>query len=366
MTIKGCVVVAVFISAALDVSVAANPAAVDCAQSGEASADHYKLPNNLPMPDALGSSTTFSVAGGIDLRNPFFKDLGTNGRTCGSCHEINAGWTISAADTRRLFDVTRGTAPIFRTVDGSNSPDADVSTLGNRRAAYSMLLSRGTIRVGIGVPEGADFALTAVDDPYGFASAAQLSLFRRPLPATNLAFDSAVMWDGRITGDSLQAALGTQANGATLGHAQGATPLDETTQDAIVAFETGLFTTQFFDRGVGSLSVNGGHGDPEDLAGQTDRRRAMGPVRRVREQLRPELSGALSRTGALQYAASLGWKGHLPRVPLAVERREQRQGHVLQHRDLGRHAAGGGPAALHVHGDQHGQRRHSPRTLGAR
>ncbi len=267
MTIKGCVGVAIFISVCADAN-ATDTAAGDCGQRAEESADHHKLLNNLPMPDALGASTTFSVAGGIDLRNPFFEDLGTNGRTCGSCHQINQGWTISAADTRRLFDVTRGTAPIFRTVDGSNSPDADVSTLGNRRAAYSMLLSRGTIRVGIGVPEGADFALTAVDDPYGFASAAQLSLFRRPLPATNLAFDSVVMWDGRITGDSLQAALGTQANGATLGHAQGATPLDETTEDAIVAFETGLFTTQFFDRGVGSLSVDGGHGDAEDLAGQ--------------------------------------------------------------------------------------------------
>ena len=50
MTIKGCVVVAVFISSALDVSVAANPAAVDCIQRAEVSADHYELPNNLPMP----------------------------------------------------------------------------------------------------------------------------------------------------------------------------------------------------------------------------------------------------------------------------------------------------------------------------
>lgn len=39
--------------------------------------------------------------------------------------------------------------------------------------------------------------LVAVDDPYHFASAAERSLFRRPLPSTNLKFDSAVMWDGR-------------------------------------------------------------------------------------------------------------------------------------------------------------------------
>ena len=50
------------------------------------------------------------------------------------------------------------------------------------------------------MPAGADYELTAVDDPYGFASASQLSLFRRPLPATNLRFISIVMWDGRVTG----------------------------------------------------------------------------------------------------------------------------------------------------------------------
>jgi hypothetical protein len=131
-----------------------------------------------------------------------------------------------------------------------------------------VLLSRGTIRVGIGIPEGADFELTAVDDPYGFASAAQLSLFRRPLPATNLGFGSVVMWDGRTTGVTLQESLGTQANGATQGHAQRATPLDQATVDEIVAFETGLFTAQIVDHKVGRLDLEGAHGDAEDLAGQ--------------------------------------------------------------------------------------------------
>src|SRR5205814_1417377 len=60
-------------------------------------------------------------------------------------------------------------------------------------------LTKGLIRVGIGVPAAADFELVAVDDPYHFASAAELSLFRRPLPTTNLQFLSTVMWDGRET-----------------------------------------------------------------------------------------------------------------------------------------------------------------------
>ena len=285
MTIKCCLVLAIFISActgpedvdpaaeqplraALESSRPANSEAADTVASAAASQAHCRLPNNFPERDALGSSTTFSVAGSIDLHNAFFEDLGTNGRSCGSCHKLGAGWTISAADTRREFNATRGTAPIFRTVDGSNSPDADVSTLRARRSAFSMLLNRGTIRVGIGMPDGADFELSAVDDPYGFASAAQLSLFRRPLPATNLAFGSGVMWDGRVTGAGFQDALAIQANGATQGHAQRVTPLDQSTRDEIVAFETGLFTAQIFDREVGRLNADGGHGAAEDLASQ--------------------------------------------------------------------------------------------------
>ena len=43
------------------------------------------------------------------------------------------------------------------------------------------------------------FELAQVDDPYGYASATELSLFRRPLASTNLRFLSTVMWDGRET-----------------------------------------------------------------------------------------------------------------------------------------------------------------------
>ena len=75
-----------------------------------------------------------------------------------------------------------GLDPIFRTVDGSNSPKADVSTVKARREAFSMLLNKGVIRIGLPIPAGAEFSLVGVDDPYGYASASELSLFRRPLP----------------------------------------------------------------------------------------------------------------------------------------------------------------------------------------
>ena len=228
------------------------------------------MPNMLAFPNDAGSTRTFSVDGVIDLDNPFFQSLGTNGRACVSCHQPSDAWTVTPAHIQERFDASDGLDPIFRTNDGSNSPNADVSTLDARRAAFSMLLTKGLIRVGIGIPAGAEFELVGVDDPYGFASAAELSLFRRPLPSTNLRFLSAVMWDGRETfkGQTMQFNLSDQANAATQGHAAAAQPLTTEQRDAIVKFETGLYTAQSDDQIVGDLRVHGGDGGPTPLSAQ--------------------------------------------------------------------------------------------------
>ena len=242
------------------------------------------LPNMLPIPNATGVAATFSTEGRIGLRGPFFQSLGTNGRACVSCHQPQAGWTITPENVELRFDLTQGTDPIFRTNDGSNSPAADVSTVAARRAAYSMLLSKGVIRVGIGIPANAEFELVRVDDPYGHASAAELSLFRRPLPSTNLHFLSTLMWDGRetfkdpaskdcIAGTttcfaSMHFDLVDQSNAATTGHAQAAQPLSTEQREAIVAFEMTLFTAQIFDRDAGNLRARHAQGGPEHLSRQ--------------------------------------------------------------------------------------------------
>ncbi len=168
------------------------------------------------------------------------------------------------------FEATNGEDPIFRSNDGSNSPAADVSGEEARRSAYNMLLTKGLIRVGIGVPPGADFDLIAVDDPYGYASAAELSLFRRPLPTTNLPFLATVMWDGRETfaGQSIHFDLSDQANGATRGHAAAINPLTQGQREAIVKFESGLFTAQSTDTAAGVLTAQLGNGGPLSLSRQ--------------------------------------------------------------------------------------------------
>jgi hypothetical protein len=84
----------------------------------------------LDTPNRAGVLRTITLdGGGLDLSNPFFQSLGTNGRSCVSCHVPATAWTISPSEIQRRFDATRGLDPIFRTVDGSNSPNADVSTV---------------------------------------------------------------------------------------------------------------------------------------------------------------------------------------------------------------------------------------------
>jgi cytochrome c peroxidase len=227
-------------------------------------------PNLFGFDNPTGVQRTFTINGSIDFDNEFFQSLGTNGRSCGTCHQPADGWTIVPSHVQARFDATGGDEPLFRTNDGANAPNADVSTVDARRSAYSMLLTRGLIRVGIGVPANAEFELIDVDDPYGYASATELSLFRRPLPSTNLTLLSAVMWDGRETfsGHSIHFDLSDQANGATLGHAAAANPLTARQRDAIVKFETGLFTAQATDVAAGVLNAQRGNGGPVTLSRQ--------------------------------------------------------------------------------------------------
>jgi cytochrome c peroxidase len=246
-------------------SIALSVALFGAAQTAPASRNG---PNMFGFANPTGISRTYNVKGAIDFDNAFFQSLGANGRACVSCHQPADGWTISPSHVQARFEVTDGEDPIFRTNDGSNSPNADVSTVDARRTAYSMLLTKGLIRVGIGVPANAEFDLIDVDDPYGYATATELSLFRRPLPTTNLNFLATVMWDGRETfaDQSIHFDLSHQANSATIGHAAAVTSLTQDQRDAIVKFETGLFTAQAVDNAAGVLTAQRAIGGPVELS----------------------------------------------------------------------------------------------------
>ncbi len=210
--------------------------------------------------DAFGTMQVNSTTGNIDHNNPFFQNLGINGRTCNSCHKLDNAMGISVAKIQSIFSATSGLDPIFRINDGSNAPTGFYSRTGSltdRQNSFSMLVNHGVIRVGIGQPSSRDYTTVAIQDPYGFASTAEFSLFRRPLPSVNVAFNTLTMWDGRESeGRPVnREALKNQASDATTGHAQRATPLDDATRSAIADFQLRLFSAQSRSNIVGSLSA---------------------------------------------------------------------------------------------------------------
>ena len=200
--------------------------------------------------------------------NPFFQELGTNGRRCVSCHRPAQDWSVTPAELRDRFEHTGGLDPVFRSNDGSNCAGADVSTQAKRRRAFSLLLEKGLIRIALDVPAGAEFDIVEVDDPYRCGAAkTAASMYRRPLPAANVKFLSAVMWDGRESqpGQAIRDGLISQAVTAVTGHAQGAPPSPAQVH-AIVDFELGLFATQIIDRAAGTLAEDSARSGPDMLA----------------------------------------------------------------------------------------------------
>ena len=233
------------------------------------------------------SKTLFTNGAFFDRSNPFFKAIGTNGRACSSCHVAQDGWTITPRSIQLRFWLSGGRDPIFSAFDGTNTPDADLSSFVARYYASTMLLSKGLIRVGIGMPVNAEFTLASVEDPYGFATAAELSLFRRPLPTANLRFLTGVMWEGResmpLTGtlpvgmaalsdaanqSNLLTDLAHQANDATRGHARSDRDLTPDEAQSIVNFELSLIAAQEIDFNVGPLDNLGGAGGADALDAQ--------------------------------------------------------------------------------------------------
>src|SRR5262245_18286874 len=75
----------------------------------------------LTFENPTGRITTISVNGETtDPTNPFFQDLGVNGRSCSTCHRPEDAMTVSHTHLQERFAATAGADPIFRLNDGSN------------------------------------------------------------------------------------------------------------------------------------------------------------------------------------------------------------------------------------------------------
>lgn len=228
------------------------------------------LPNNLPFLNGAGTAATFSTAGFVDLDNPFHVPQGTNGRSCESCHLVQAGWSVRPVDVELKFWQTLGTDPIFNLLD-ADSPNADVSTVQARHAAYSML-RKGLFRRGGTVPATAEYEIIAFDDPLGAGgSLTRFEAFRRPLATANFHIASNVGWHDQNTNGSgdVHAGLVNQATGNITGGQQGAPPTAETVA-SIVTYEEGLRFAQLSLFGVGKLDSCGARGGPEHLSAQAE------------------------------------------------------------------------------------------------
>ena len=242
--------------------------------SGSAIADVY-LRNLFPFLDLTGFSGTYSNTGSVDLSGPFFQSLGTNGRTCETCHAPSDAFGLSAIDAQLRYFISQGKDPLFAQVDGSTCPTGPVNN--------SLVVNNGLIRIGLTVPPNTtdpsppQYTITAVQDPYGCALTTNpqgqqiASVYRRPLPTTNLGFLSAVMFDGRESlsyplnkeqtfSDNLNTDLTQQATDAILIHAQADQTPTAAQLSQIFNFELALNSAQLSDFFAGSLSkgANGG------------------------------------------------------------------------------------------------------------
>jgi cytochrome c peroxidase len=234
------------------------------------SASDNSIPNNLPVPNPGGHSSTFSTQGQVDLTGEYFQAQGSNGRSCASCHTPAEAWSITPGTLERLFEETGGTHPVFNPLDADN-PGLPVSTVDERRAAYGMLLTRGVFRRGGNLVDPREWDLVAVDDPHGFATLTRLVHWRRVMPTINFAVGSAtVNWDGgNSVGADQVAGLLNQAARNVTGGQQGPPAPPEVIAD-IVEFERSLSTAQLIVPGVGKLDSDGARGGPEALSQMTE------------------------------------------------------------------------------------------------
>jgi cytochrome c peroxidase len=219
-----------------------------------------------------GIASTVHLSGSIDRTNPFFQALGTNPRTCETCHSPQQGWTINSLSSAISFVTTLGLGPLFNLVDEGSRPDANISTLQARINTFvpttvNRALTRFT-RSPPAVP-GTEFTVVAVSDPSGFSTPTSFLSFRRPTPTANETKVASILWTGVPPVDVLTQVRGTLPGGARL-HEQ-RDPNNPVPPELAVAagdFMFGVIFAQLVDFRAGLLNAGGAKGGPEHLKNQ--------------------------------------------------------------------------------------------------
>jgi cytochrome c peroxidase len=251
------------------------------------------FPTRLDYPNALGMSSTVLTSEAVaTLGHPFFTALGANGRACITCHQPADGMSLSTATLNALWNAEGERNPVFAAVDGSNCPNLPQADA----ASHSLLLRHGLFRIWRPWPPSAaapEFELEVVRDPTGCntdptygVSAGYVSIYRRPRPATNLPFVTAIGFafdpknglplavdpesgqpmSGNVLSDVRAGTLEGQVRDALVSHAEFRGVLDPGDLQRIVAFERSLFTAQSSHTIAGALNEAGAMGGAEALA----------------------------------------------------------------------------------------------------
>jgi len=281
------------------------------------------LPHRFTDVDPLGTIGSYQLGGLVHTAaDAFFQPLGTNGRSCGSCHVPAQGMGVSVAGLNERFDASGPSDPVFAPVDGANCPSAVTGSLTSAAPLggvvgvgsndeydprpYSLALSRGVFRIFLPLPANSEFTVKIVRDAPGCNvnpnynqtldetghKTRIISVYRRPKVSTNLqfmtstlattnpaiyAFDpytgvplpvdtNGVVESGNIMWDGREPTLQSQAINATLTHAQALKAPTSAQVKQIVDFETQFFSAQATLNGAGSLTEYGAQGGPESLA----------------------------------------------------------------------------------------------------
>jgi cytochrome c peroxidase len=275
---------------------AAGPADAAEAPPSARAYDRGGIPAVVPRlelhANPFGAVGAFLPGGPVDTAShAFFRPLGTNGRSCATCHQPPSGMSISLRNVRARFKATAGTDPLFAPIDGANCPSA---LPGKRRAledAHALLLDRAVIRIPLPWPPQDrkgnakrvefDLAITPrmdapgcnTDPDHGLA-AGFVSVYRRPpmtaqmnfktlrLDGTGPILRGSLMWDGRAT------SLERQAIDATRSHAQADRDPSAKEVAEIVGFQNAIFNAQLADEAAGRLDAAGAAGGPVNLQAQ--------------------------------------------------------------------------------------------------
>jgi cytochrome c553 len=261
----------------------------------------FLLPSETdPNPTGLGQTLNQNGLT-VAALNPFFQALGTNGRTCATCHQPSNSMSMSVSTVQQRYNLSHGQDPLFAAVDGANCPDAVTSSkfyaINDPNNPHSLLLNRALIRIGLPWPPKGitpEFSIVGVSDPthcelntnYGLLSKTPtVSVYRRSLMAANLKYVTTVgkgaaspgqvlaidpytglPESGNIMYDGREPTLQHQAMDAILTHAQASSLPCAAIIQQIVDFENNIYTAQASDNQAQSLTVLGASGGPGTLA----------------------------------------------------------------------------------------------------